>query len=204
MRSQVVGWATVAFVAALCTDRASAQADARPIELGAQFAIAHSGEFDANDSGFGGRVSWLPLRMLGVEAEINLYPAGFPDDRPFSQGRVEGLFGVTAGPTLGRVRPFARVRPGFLTVRESDRPLACILIFPPPLNCTLASGHTLFALDLGGGASVALTPRTSLRVDVGDRMVRYPGPAFDSDREIHDESFSGHDFRFATGVGVRF
>jgi hypothetical protein len=205
MRSRfVVAWAISVLVALFCIDPASAQSGAGPIELGAQVAIAQSSEFDANDTGFGGRVSWFPIELLGVDAEVNFHPANFPDDRSFSRARVEGLFGVTAGPSLGRVRPFARVRPGFLTFRPSEGPLACILIFPPPLNCTLATGRTLFALDLGGGVSVGLTPRASWRVDVGDRIVRYPAPVFDSSNQVRDESFSSHDFRVATGVGVRF
>jgi hypothetical protein len=34
--------------------------------------------------------------------------------------------------------------------------------------------------------------------------VRYPGPAFDSDRMIREDSFFAHEFRFAAGAGVRF
>jgi hypothetical protein len=41
-------------------------------------------------------------------------------------------------------------------------------------------------------------------VDLGDRLLRYPAPAFDGRGQVHQESFSDHDFRFATGVGVRF
>jgi hypothetical protein len=80
-----------------------------------------------------------------------------------SGGRVEGLFGVTAGVTIDRVRPFARFRPGFLAVRESPAPFACILIYPSPLECVLASGRTLLAVDVGGGVDVALSSRTLMR-----------------------------------------
>jgi hypothetical protein len=118
---------------------------------------------------------------------------------------VEGLFGVTAGVAFGRIRPFARLRPGFVDVHESPAPFPCILIYPPPLACALSSGRTLFALDAGGGVEVALTPRTFVRVDLGDRLVRYPGPVFETDpRRIRERSFFGHDFRVATGAGLRF
>jgi hypothetical protein len=182
----------------------AAAQDAR-MEAGVQVASTQSRQFDAADAGIGGRIAWQPTSLIGFEAELNLYPRGFPDRRPFSRTRVEGLFGATAGVTLGRVRPFARLRPGFVDVHESPAPFPCILIYPPPLQCALASGRTLFALDVGGGVAITLTPRTFLRVDLGDRLVRYPGPVFEMDpRRIHKDAFFGHDFRFATGAGLRF
>lgn len=173
-------------------------------ELALVLAVALSGQFDALDAGVGGRVGWRPLPVLGVEAEVNVYPADFPDRRPFSRARVEALAGATAGIPLGRVRPFARVRPGFVIVRESPEPFPCILIFPPPLACSLASGRTLVALDAGAGIDITTTARTFVRVDLGDRMLRYPGPVFDADRDIQQQAFVSHEFRFTTGVGLRF
>jgi hypothetical protein len=183
---------------------AGAQTSSGRIEVGAQVTSVSSGEFDATDTGLGGRVSWRPNSVLGLEAELNVFPRDFPGDRPFSRGRFEGLFGATAGVTFDRFRPFARVRPGFVAVQESPAPFACILIFPPPLTCTLASGRTLAAVDLGGGIDITTTSRTFVRVDLGDRLVRYPGPAFDSDRMIREDPFFVHEFRFAAGAGVRF
>jgi hypothetical protein len=127
-----------------------------------------------------------------------------PEGTAISSNRVEGLFGVTAGPRLGRWRPFARLRPGFLRIGEAPEPVACILIFPPPLSCTLAGGRTLFALDVGGGVSVDVAPATSLRIDIGDRITRYPGPAFGRGRRVHDAAFHGHDLRVAVGAAWRF
>lgn len=183
---------------------AAAAQDAR-FEVGVQVASTQSGQFDAADAGVGGRIAWRPASLVGIEAELNLYPRGFPDRRPFSRTRVEALFGVTAGVTVGRIRPFARLRPGFVDVHEAPAPFPCILIYPPPLACELASGRTLFALDAGGGVEIALTPRTFVRADLGDRLVRYPGPVFESHpRRIRDDAFFGHDVRFATGAGLRF
>jgi hypothetical protein len=139
-----------------------------------------------------------------MEAEINLYPGDFPGSRPFSRGRVEALFGMTVAAPLGRVRPFARLRSGFVTMREAPEPFPCIAIFPPPLGCRLASGATLLAIDVGGGVEIPATSRTFLRVDAGDRLLRYQGPAFDENARVRERSFFGHDFRFAAGAGVRF
>ena len=197
-------WAVLAgFVS--CVDIAGAQTAPARMELGVQVASARSGEFDAVDVGFGGRVSWRPATNLGFETELNLFPQHFPDGRPFSRRRLEALFGVTAGvPVVGRLRPFARFRPGVVSIAESPEPFACILIYPPPLACTLASGRTLLAIDVGGGVDISTSRRTFARVDVGDRMLRYPGPAFDADRVVRDGSFFVHEFRFAAGGGVRF
>jgi hypothetical protein len=61
-----------------------------------------------------------------------------------------------------------------------------------------------FALDIGGGVEVSLTDRTLLRIDVGDRAVRYSGPAFDRNGEAHEDAFFGHDLRITVGAGVVF
>lgn len=172
----------------------SAMAQERTLDFGAQVAIAAPGEFDGGDVGIGARLAWRPSGLLGIEGEVDVYPAAFPDDAPpFSGSRVEALFGVTLGPRLGIVRPFARVRPGVLRYGEAPEPIVCIAIFPPPLSCQLAAGKALFVVDIGGGVEVDMSRRTYVRVDVGDRIVRYPEP-----------SAVGHDTRVAVGVGVRF
>src|SRR5688572_3347723 len=162
-----------------------------------------SGEFDAPDIGVSGRVAWRPMPLIGAEAEVGFYPGDFPDRAAFSRSRVEGFFGVTAGPELGRIRPFVKVRPGFFTFREAPEPFPCILIFPPPLACRLGSGLTSFALDLGVGAEVLVTPRTFVRMDLGDRLMRYPGPVF-LRSGVRSQGFFGHDFRLGVGGGLRF
>jgi len=181
-----------------------APAQAQTAEVGAQITAARIGELDSTDLGFGGRASWHPSRLLGVEGELDFYPSDIPDRTAVSRSRVEGLFGITAGPRLSQWRPFARVRPGFLRIGPAPQPIACILIFPPPLSCTLAAGETLFALDIGGGVELFTPGSTFVRVDVGDRMLRYSGPALDRNRDVHNEHFFGHDLRAAIGAGWRF
>jgi len=170
-------------------------------EAAAQIATAHSSEFDANDTGVGGRFAWHPTALIGAEAEMNVYPRGFPSASSFSSSRIEGLFGVTVGPRFARIRPFGKLRPGFLSFH--GQPVVCILIFPPPLSCVLATGRTVFALDAGGGVEVFATERTVVRVDVGDRLLKYPGPSFHDSRAVEDSFFS-HDVRLSAGAGLRF
>lgn len=170
-------------------------------DAAAHVAVARSSEFDDTDTGVGGRVSWHPNALVGADAEMTVYPASFPNANGFSRSRIEGLFGVTVGPRLPGVRPFARLRPGFLAFRGQS--VVCILIFPPPLSCELARGRTLFALDLGGGVELFPASRAVVRVDVGDRILKYPGPSFRNGRATQD-SFYSHDFRLSAGAGVRF
>lgn len=187
------------------TGRASAQSSADTFQVGAQLAVARSGQFESTELGIGGRVSWHPMAMLGFESEIDLYPADFPGNGvAFSARRVEGLFGITAGPRLARVRPFAKIRAGFLRYSPPTEGFACIAIFPPPLNCLMAAGGTRLIFDIGGGVEIFTADRSFLRIDAGDRMVRLPGPTFINGRDVRDAPFFGHDFRLSIGGGLRF
>ena len=89
---------------------AVAQSSPGRFELGAQVTSAVLSEFDETDVGVGGRLAWLPAEIIGIEAEINVYP----EELIFSRNRVEGLFGVTVGPRFDLIRPFAKLRFGFL------------------------------------------------------------------------------------------
>ena len=195
----VLGFALL-FVAVPLAAHTSGQA----LLAGIHLAISDSDQFHTRDVGLGGRLSWQPNPLIGVEGELTIFSDVFSDGVAFSDGRVEGLFGATIGPRFGAVRAFAKVRPGFLRYRAADEPIPCIAIFPPPLSCTLAGGRTLFALDLGGGVEIFPSRRTFVRVDVGDRMVRFPASVIDTSGQVRQERFTGHDVRFAFGGGVRF
>jgi hypothetical protein len=180
-------------------------AQAQSFEAGVHVAAAQWSEFDGNDVGFGGRFTWKPSALIGVDADLTWYPSDFPGDTfAFSGNRFEGLFGVTAGPRLNRIRPFVKGAAGFLASSEAPEPFACIAIFPPPLNCLMAAGQTMTAFEIGGGVEVSATDRAFVRVDVSDRMLKYPAPTFDSNFEIVDEAFYGHALRFTVGLGYRF
>ena len=181
--------------------------DSPRLALGAHLATVQVDEFDARDTGFGARLTWSPLDLLGVDAEVTFFPDEFPggdDRRAFSRRRVEALFGVTLGPRLGWIRPFALGRAGVVRYDEASGPLACIAIFPPPLSCVLAAGDTLPAFDVGGGIALFPSRRTFVRVDVSDRIVRYPGPAYDGNLQRRDGDFTRHEPRVAVAAGVRF
>ena len=171
-------------------------------DAGAHVAMTRSSAFDTTDTGVGGRVGWRAVDALGAEAEMTFYPRQFPSTgSAFSSRRIEGLFGLTVGPRIAGVRPFAKLRPGF--VRFRGQPTVCILIFPPPLSCEL-DGRTVFALDIGGGVELFASRRTAVRIDAGDRMLKYPGPSFRPGIGVSQNDFYSHDFRFSAGAGIRF
>jgi hypothetical protein len=185
-----------------------AQPAAAQFEAAGFATFTNSGQFDETDVGFGGRASWYPPRLdvVSIEAELAHYPRDYPSGEAgsaFSSARWEAFFGGTVGPRFGRVRPFAKVRPGFLRYNDSPQPFACILIFPPPLACALADGATLTAVDVGGGLELALTDRSRFRFDIGDRLLRYEGPVRSIDGDVHEDAFWGHDLRVTVGVGFR-
>lgn len=175
-------------------------------EAGVHVANARWSEFDGNDIGVGGRFTWKPSTLIGVDADVTWYPADFPGESSFafSGNRVEGLFGITVGPRLNRFRPFVKGAAGFLKSSPAPEPFACIAIFPPPLSCLMAAGQTMPAFEIGGGVEIAATDRAFVRADLSDRMIEYPAPTFDADFNLVDEAFYGHAFRFAIAVGYRF
>lgn len=187
----------------------STHAEAQSFSADVHFTSAKWSEFDGNDIGVGGRLSWYPFSSVGVDADVTFYPRNFPPDTvaAFSNAyRFEGLFGATVGPRINRIRPFAKVAAGFLKVETNAAVFACIAIFPPPLACILAGGATLPAYEVGGGVSIDATPHTFIRADITQRLLKYPGPTFRGPGlggRVDDDFFGGA-LRWSVGAGWRF
>ena len=189
----------------LTTSARAQSADDRKLEVSGQLAVNDLAELETTDLGFGGRFGFRATLLFTFEGELNLFPSDIPDEVPVTSSRLEGLFGVKIGPRFDRFSVFGKVRPGFVRFGEASEPVACILIFPPPLSCVLAEGQTVLALDLGGGLELYPTERSLLRFDVSDLMLQYPGPVFNRDREAFiDGGFWGHNLRLVIGAGFRF
>ena len=183
----------------------SSPAIAQSVQVDAHVTSSKWSEFDSADNGFGGRISFKPISLIGIEADVTWYPGEYePDGVAFSRNRTEGLLGITVGPKIDRIRPLAKVAAGFLKVGATPGAFACIAIFPPPLNCSLASGDTLQAYEIGGGIEFDASRRFFIRGDIADRILKYPGPTFDSNFDIKEDGFFGHAVRFTLGAGVRF
>ena len=193
----------VAFLILLVLVRPAA---AQSFEAGIHVTTAQWSEFDGTDIGIGGRLTWKPASLIGVDADLAWYPSDFPPDTlAFSNSRFEGLFGVTVGPQIDRVRPFAKVAGGFLRSAEAPEPFACIAIFPPPLACLMAAGQTMPAVEVGGGLQFDVASRTFARADIAGRWLRYPGPSFRSVPTVREEEeFWGSGVRLSFSAGMRF
>ncbi len=179
--------------------------DERKLEVAGQLVVTDLAELETTDVGFGGRLGFRATPLFTFEGELNLFPSDIPDRFSVTSSRLEGLFGVKVGPRFDRFSVFGKLRPGFVRFGEAPGPVACILIFPPPLSCVLATGETAFALDLGGGVELYPTERSLVRFDVSDLVLQYPGPALSRDREAFTEDgFWGHNLRLSIGGGFRF
>jgi hypothetical protein len=186
----------------------ASSAHAQSFEVGVNLLSSQMSEFDGTDIGVGGRFTWKPVPLVGIDADLGWYPGEYPPDGiPFSDGRVEGFFGVTVGPSVNRVRPFGKFAAGFFQTAATQEAIACLAIYPPPLNCVMAAGQTLPAMDVGGGVELLFTDRTFLRIDATARMLQYPGPSLQldhSDRTVHEKDYWGAAFRLSVGGGFRF
>lgn len=178
---------------------ASAAAQSRrPIQVELALSGARLTAFDdETDIGAGLRVGYHVAHAFTVEAELEHYPRGL--GRPtFSASRTAGFFRAKAGLRRSKWGWFATAGTGLVRFSAAPGPLVCIAVFPPPLECQLASGRTLPALGFGAALVVQATERLVLRLDLEDRLLRYPEPAF-----LREGSWDQNP-RFAVALGLRF
>ncbi len=174
-----------------------------PIELATQVAFTRLSELDESDVGFGLRLAWRFSGSVALEGELNRFPGdlGAP---AFSRARTEGLVGLKAGRSGEGGGVFATLRTGVVDVSAAPAPFACIEIFPPPLQCHLAGGEKLWAIGFGAAFELAPRERVVLRLDIGDQLLKYPGPVLDADGEARPDGFWRHNLRATLGAGYRF
>lgn len=185
--------------------QAQAQPADGPVEVGAQVNILRLGELDITDVGVGLTGAWHIMPRLAIDGTLSWFPGdGDAPDRAKTQQRTLGLIGVRSGITRGRVDFFGRARVGVLRFAEQDA-VACIRIFPEPLECQLASGYTAFATDLGGDviARIDDAGRWRVRFDIGDLLVRYDREALRPNGE-RTEGFISHNLLTSVGLVWRF
>jgi hypothetical protein len=150
---------------------------------------------DQIPNGFGGWLSW-DFTRTGLIAGIDLGVNFFPENHPIIGRQTQLLGGVRGGVRARSFGVFARVRPGFVHFSERffSPDVVCVLIFPPPESCLIEA--TNLALDLGGTIEVYPTPRSLLRFDIGDTMIRFL-------RDQQDAAWKNN-LQFSAGVGIRF
>jgi hypothetical protein len=206
MRSRVPFPSAVAasFVLLTAAGSAFAQTDDRRGDVSLQVAVRSLSEFDETETGLGARLSYRWNGWLAADGEVNLFPldVGSP---AFSSSRLEGLAGVRIGPRLGdAIGVFLGLRGGAVRFSEAPGPFPCILIFPPPLVCAISAGDTLPTVQFTAGLELFPSERLVVRVEAGDQLLRYSGPAFTEDREVFDRSRWSHNFKATASLGLRF
>lgn len=194
---------TGALALSLLAAAPAAQAQDSRFDASLQLSITRHGTFDETDAGAGVQLSYRLAGWLAIDAHLNWFPKDLGDPA-FSGSRTQGLVGLRAGEDLTRSGFYGAVRPGFLRFGETPEVFACILIFPPPLVCSLAQGETTFSLDLTAGYQALASDDLVLRFEVGDGLVRYPGPAIDGEGEVHQDAFWKHGLRVTVSAGWRF
>jgi hypothetical protein len=180
-----------------------AQGQDRRADVSLQASVRQLSEAEETEVGLGARLSYRLSRWFAADGELNVFPndAGSP---AFSGSRLEGLAGVRAGPQLGRTGGYLALRAGAVRFSPAPEPFPCILIFPPPLNCALAAGKTVPTVQATAGFEAFLRESLVVRVEAGDQILRYPGPAFTRDREIFEDALWSHNFKATVSVGVQF
>lgn len=168
---------------------------AQHASAGASYTLLSLTYPDQIPSGVGGWFSW-DLADTGPTIGADVGVSFFPENHPIIGRQTLALAGVRGGVRVARVGAFARVRPG--VVHFSERFLApdivCILIFPPPESCLIESTNA--ALDLGGTVEVYATPRSVVRIDVGDTLIRFA--------RSQQDALWRHNLQLSAGAGVRF
>jgi hypothetical protein len=179
-----------------------AQAQDRRADVSLQVSVRSLHAFDETEAGFGARLSYRFSRWLAADGEVNFFPAdvGSP---AFSGSRLEGLAGVRVGPHLGSTGVYLALRGGAVRFSEAPAPFPCIAIFPPPLACAIG-GDTVPTVQLTGGFEAFPGDQWVVRVEAGDQLLRYSGPAFTPDREAIDKGLWSHNFKATASVGLRF
>ena len=168
----------------------------RGFEGGVSLSALHFGEFDATDLGAGLRGGYRFGKTFALDAELEYFPSEL-GRVPFSASRTAAQLRGRAGVVSGRWGVFAALAPGVVHFGAAPEPIACIAVFPPPLECQLAAGRSVPALGLGAGLELFASERLVVRLEVEDRLLRYP-VAFRREHRVQ------HHFRAALGVGLRF
>jgi len=192
----------------------SAQSSEPKLEVGTQVTsftlsgLLYGYNYNASELGFGGRITYNFNRSVAVEAESNFFPhrsifGGLGEGRA-----LQAQFGLKAGKRFKKFGVFGKVRPGFLSIGEvfSNEPGSSAVFQGNTFTNVRIGRQTHFTTDVGGVLELYPSPRSIVRFDAGDTIVRY-GPHFDYTPPTYElvrlPAYIKHNFQFSAGVGFR-
>lgn len=123
-----------------------------------------------NTLGFGGRFTYNAYKYVALEAEVNHMPEHNFNDGLQSR-RTQIFAGVRAGRRWEKFGLFVKGRPGAMFFDNYGIRGPCGVVATPS-QC-FEQSRAFFATDVGGVFEFYPTPRTILRVDAGDTIVRF-------------------------------
>lgn len=195
----------------------SAQSEERKLELGVQVSGLQGNGFGDRDTlGGGGRVTYNLTKYVAIEGELNYFTSGSYDD----YNRLQGQFGIKAGPRYKRFGIFGKVRPGFInTKRDVFFWISCGPACTQAVSAT--DSYTGFSLDVGGVAEIYPSKRIFLRFDVGDTIANTRRPSIFINPPVFNiqappifsasslivlpgRSVATHNLQLSLGAGFRF
>jgi len=183
-------------------------------EVGGQVSALRLSDFPATNAGLGGRFSYDLARWIAVESEFSWFPHDDVTVRSnstpelgtsYHRRRAEAFFGPKIGLKTQRFGFFGKVRPGF--ARLSDQGVECegdvcaLMSLSLPVSLLARPEYrTEFALDVGGVVEFYPSPRTILRFDIGDTLIKHRSQA----PPCWDGTCTSNNFSSRFGAGVRF
>ena len=166
--------------------QAQSRSETPKVEVGAQYTFLRLRDFDINDSGVGGRLTYNVTDNFGIEGEVNFFPQRRPNFATLTSTdsqRTQALFGVKYGMRSEKLGIFGKLRPGFIYFGQGT----------PVVPGGSSASATEFALDFGGVVELYPSRHLALRFDVGDTVIRFGGFGFTS-----------HNLQITPGVALRF
>src|SRR5919202_3706443 len=151
-----------------CAAHAQTQLDEHRFEVGALYTALDFKTFDETINGLGGRLGYNFNEHFALDAEVTFFPEQhLGNDQSGQKGQA--FLGVKAGARSKYVGAFAKLRPGVMFIGE----------FTTGFDCSRSGvvtrcrpEHHNFALDAGGVLEFYPSPRSIIRLDAGDTIIR--------------------------------
>lgn len=201
MRKFLFFAAAALLLLAPATSRAQSQTDEHKFEAGVVFTAVGAENLGESSKGLGARFAYNFNDHFALDAEGSLFPRTSLGNNQTAQN-TQAFVGIKAGARSRYAGVFAKVRPGVMRIGNSVSGFDCSSRGSFEV-CRPERGH--LALDAGLVAEFYPSPRTIVRLDLGDTIVRFrtAGRNFFNGTDVSSTSVT-HNFQAGIGFGYRF